>query len=275
MSPFRKGYADGPGGQVHYLDTGTGVPLLLLHQTPCHLGMFAAAYPLLARAGLRAIGVDTPGYGQSAPLAETPTIAAYARAVVAVLDHLRLGRVAVLGHHTGASIAAELAVREPHRIGRVILNGPPLFTASERYAYLQAIASAPRPEPRADGSHLKAVWERRVRFTPGWTHLGAMHQGVIMMLSAEPREREGYTAAFDHDIAAPLRAIGQPGLILTNTGDDLYAASCRARELRPDFAFVALPGGTHDIVDEQPDAWARAVTDFTLGHAVRGQILTN
>jgi pimeloyl-ACP methyl ester carboxylesterase len=264
MSPFRKGYADGPDGQVHFLDTGPGVPLLLLHQTPCHLGMFGAVYPLLASAGVRAIGIDTPGYGQSAPLAATPTIAAYARAVVAVLDHLGLSGVAVLGHHTGASIAAELAVLEPRRIGRVILNGPPLFKPEERTAYQQAIAAAPRPELMADGSHLKAVWDRRVRFTPGWAHLPAMHQGVVMMLQAEPRERSGYTAAFAHDIALPLKAIAQPGLILTNTGDDLYTASCRARDLRPDFRFVALPGGTHDIVDEQPAAWARAVTDFTL-----------
>jgi len=279
MSPFRKGYADGPDGQVHFLDTGgsgkAGVPLVLLHQTPCHLGMFAPAYPLLAGAGLRAIGIDTPGYGQSAPPAAAPTIAGYARAVVAVLDHLRLERVAVLGHHTGASIAAELAVGKPDRIERVILNGPPLFTASERKDYLQAIASAPRPEPRADGSHLQAVWARRVQFTPGWTHLEAMHRGVIMMLSAEPRERDGYTAAFAHDLGPLLTAISQPTLILTNTGDDLYPMSCRARDLRPDFAFVALAGGTHDIVDEQAVAWARAVTNFTVRPTGPEQNLTN
>jgi pimeloyl-ACP methyl ester carboxylesterase len=34
--------------------------------------------------------------------------------------------------------------------------------------------------------------------------------------------------------------------------------------LRPDFRFVELPGGTHDIVDEQPLAWTRAVVDFLL-----------
>ncbi|MEQ1802085.1 MAG: alpha/beta hydrolase [Gammaproteobacteria bacterium] len=258
----RKGYADGPDGQVHYRDSGAGAPLLLLHQTPCHLGQFDAAWPLLAAGGIRSIGVDTPGYGQSDPPRGTPTIAGYARAVAAVMDHLRLDAADVLGHHTGASIAAELAVAEPRRIRRVILNGPPLFTAEERDAYLAAIAAAPRPEPSADGSHLQAVWDRRARFTPGWTSVAAMHRGVVMMLAADPRERSGYTAAFAHDIGIPLRAITQPGLILTNTGDDLYATSCRARDLRPEFAFAALPGGTHDIVDEQPAAWAAEVLKF-------------
>jgi pimeloyl-ACP methyl ester carboxylesterase len=262
MSLFRKGYADGPDGQVHYLDTGAGAPLLLLHQTPCHLGMFAAAYPLLARGGIRAIGVDTPGYGQSAAPTGPPTIAGYARAVAAVLDHLGLEAAAVLGHHTGASIAAELALLEPRRITRVILNGPPLFTPAERSAYLQAIGEAPRPAPRPDGSHLKALWDRRARFTPGWTSVEAMHRGVVMMLCADSGERQGYSAAFAHDIGVPLRAITQPGLLLTNTGDDLYRAACRARDLRPDFAFAELPGGTHDIVDEQPEAWAAEVLKF-------------
>ncbi|MCL4720725.1 MAG: alpha/beta hydrolase [Gammaproteobacteria bacterium] len=262
MTHWRKGYADGPDGQVHYRDTGRGRPLLLLHQTPCHLGMFDAAWPLLAAAGIRAIGVDTPGYGQSAPPAGVPTIGHYARAALAVLDHLGIGAADVLGHHTGAATAAELAVRAPARVRCVILNGPPLFTPDERRAYQAAIAAAPRPAPQADGSHLVAVWERRLRFTPGWTDLAAMHRGVVMMLCAEPRERDGYVAAFAHDIAVPLRAITRPGLILTNTGDDLYAAACRARELRPDFAFVALAGGTHDIVDEQPGPWSAAVAGF-------------
>ena len=56
--------------------------------------------------------------------------------------------------------------------------------------------------------------------------------------------------------------IATPTLILSNSGEDLYAASRRAHGLRPDFAFAALDGGTHDIVDEQPEAWAAAVASF-------------
>ena len=264
MLIMRKGYADGPHGQVHYQVAGDGPTLLLCHQSPCNLRMFRAAYPLLAGHGIRAIGIDTPGYGQSDPVPGAPTIAAFAKAVASVMDHLGLAEAAILGHHTGASIAAELAVREPERIRRVILNGPPLFTPEERREYQAALAQAERVVPREDGQHLLAAWERRKHFTPGWTSLEAMHAGVVMMLTAGAHEWDGYTAAFAHDIAGPLARIRQPTLILTNTGDDLYACSCRAREARPDFAFTALPGGTHDIVDEQPAAWSDAVARFVL-----------
>ena len=51
-------------------------------------------------------------------------------------------------------------------------------------------------------------------------------------------------------------------MILTNTGDDIYFAALRTRELRPDFKFIELQNGTHDIVDEQPNQWSKAVFNF-------------
>ena len=122
----RKGYADGPFGQIHYQEAGSGAALLLLHQSPSSSEMFEAAYQPLAERGIRAIGVDTPGFGQSHVPDEQPWIPDYANAIRSVIDHLELERTAVLGHHTGASIAAELAVMEPERVTRVVLNGAPV-----------------------------------------------------------------------------------------------------------------------------------------------------
>lgn len=260
----RKGYADGPFGQIHYQEAGGGVPLVLCHQSPSSSAMFRPAYPLLAAAGVRAIGMDTPAFGQSDPPPRPHSIAGYARAVPALLDHLNLDQAAILGHHTGAAIAAEAAVTWPARITRVILNGPPVLTLAERKAYRDALDSAPRSDPQADGSHLLEIWNRRATFTPGWTSVEAMHNGVIQMLIAGDAGLDGFHAAFDHDIAETIRRITQPTLILTNTGDDIYSCAQRARELRPDFDYVELSGGTHDIVDEQPQAWADAVTAFVL-----------
>jgi pimeloyl-ACP methyl ester carboxylesterase len=51
-------------------------------------------------------------------------------------------------------------------------------------------------------------------------------------------------------------------MLMTNTGEDLYEATGRAHAIRPDFAFAALEGGSHDIIDEQPQNWARTVIEF-------------
>lgn len=258
----RKGYADGPTGQIHFQEAGAGLPLILCHQSPASSDMFRMVYHRLAERGIRAIGVDTPGFGMSDIPADIPSIADYADAMLAVLDHLHLDQCAWLGHHTGASIAAEVAVRVPQRATRVVLNGPAVLTEDERDEFRQALKQAPSFEIHADGSHLKNIWERRVHFTPGWRSVAAMHAGVVQMLIAGETEWYGHNAAFAHDISVLLKAMTQPALILTNTGDDIYYAAQRARQLRPDFAYVELAGGTHDIVEEQPDAWSDAVAGF-------------
>jgi len=226
--------------------------------------MFAPACDFLAQAGIRAIAIDTPGFGQSDPPTGKHSIEAYAEAVRAVMHHLGIVRTAILGHHTGAEIAAEIALTTPNLVSRVILNGPPVMTADERDAFRAALDDAPRIEPVPDGMHLVDLWNKRVMFTPGWTNLTAMHNGVIQMLVAGESELDGFIAAFAYDIGLSIERISQPCLILTNTGDDIYYAAQRAKELRPDFLYFELSGGTHDIVSEQPQAWAAAVAEFVL-----------
>ena len=127
-----KGYAECKYGQVHFQICGTGKPLILCHQSPSSLEMFQPAYSLLAENGIQAIGIDTPGYGQSDEPENQPSISDYAECIVDVLNHLNLKSVSILGHHTGACIAAELSILRPDMISSIILNGPPLLTISEK-----------------------------------------------------------------------------------------------------------------------------------------------
>ena len=260
----RKGYVDGPYGQIHYRSAGDGTPLLLLHQSPSSSMMFGAVMAPLAERGVRVIAPDTPGFGLSDVPPEPPDIEDYARALLTLFDGLAIDKAAVLGHHTGASIAVEMALAAPDRISRLVLNGPAVLSEDERAAWRQALRDNPAPEIKPDGSHFIDQWSKRAHFTPGWTSLHAMHIGVLQMFIAGETEWYGHRAAFAHDLGAAIKNVTQPTLILTNTGDDIYASAQKARELRPDFAYAELEGGTHDIVDEQPEAWARIVADYVL-----------
>lgn len=267
--PVRRGYVDGPWGQIHYYACGEGEPVLLAHQSPVCARQFERGLPLLAARGLRAIAVDTPGYGNSDPPPAPPSIDAYAATFTALLDGLGLERAHCLGHHTGAGILCRFAVASPGRVQRLVLNGPPLIPAEVRDAFLADPPVGP-PQPRRDGSHLTDAWARRLHFTPGWTDLAAMHRRLIDELWAGDAVGWGHNAAFHYDMAPDLHALTVPTLIFTNSGDDLYEASLAARALRPDFAFAALADGTHDIVDEQPAAWAAVVADFLCAGRVAG-----
>jgi pimeloyl-ACP methyl ester carboxylesterase len=260
---LRRVYVDGPHGQLHLRIAGDGAPLLLLHQSPLSGDQFSAALPLLAEAGFCAVAMDTPGFGQSDRPTEPVGISGYADAIPAVLAAMGWSKTHVLGHHTGASIAASLAARRPELVDRLVLNGVALLSDEER-AHFAQFRFAPL-EPQADGSHLLAAWNQRLAASPGWSNLEAMHRYVTALLANPTDYFWGFEAAFAHDMAADLAAITAPTLIFSNTGEDLYAASQRAHALRPDFAFAALQGGTHDIIDEQPEAWAAAVTAFLRG----------
>ncbi len=261
MTRISRAYFDGPYGQIHVRQAGVGgKPLLLLHQSPLSGAMFNAVLPLLAKRGFHAVAMDTPGFGLSDRPEEPVGIAGYAAALPSVLDALGWGNAHIVGHHTGASIACAFAARDAARIDRLILNGVALLSDEER-AYFATFRFAPL-ELEASGAHLQAAWDQRVRASPGWTNLRAMHRYVVEMLANPDDYHWGFTAAFAYDKATDLKAITSPTMILTNTGDDLFEASKRAHALRPDFAFAALEGGTHDIIDEQPEAWVAAVAKW-------------
>ncbi|QMW24123.1 alpha/beta fold hydrolase [Sandaracinobacteroides saxicola] len=257
---MKRFYLDGRWGQVHGREAGDGPSLLLLHQSPLSGAMFDPALPLLAAAGFRAIALDTPGFGLSDPPPNPASIPDHADALLTILDALGLTAPHILGHHTGALIAANLAARHPARVGKLILNGVPWLTPDER-AHFATFRFAPL-DPAPDGSHLTAAWAQRLRASPGWSNLPAMHKHVTEMLRIPDRYHWGFIMALSHDMTPDLAAITAPTLVLSNSGEDLYAASRRAAAHRADWAFTALDSGTHDIVDEQPGAWAAAVTRF-------------
>lgn len=257
----RRGYADGPYGQIHYREVGAGgQPLILLHQSPLTGSMFDAAAGLLAQAGYHVVAPDTPGYGLSDTPAQPIDISGYASCLPSVLDHFGFETTSILGHHTGAVIAARFAIEHPQKVSAMVLNGVAILSPEER-AFFDGLKFAPLV-PQADGSHLSATWQQRLTTTPGWTDINAMHRYCVDMLAIPDRYFRAFDAVFAHDIQADIRAIGVPTALLTNTGEDLYGGTQRAHAMRPDFAFHALEDGTHDIVDEQPQAWAEAVASL-------------
>ena len=261
MMPIVRGYLDGPGGQLHYRHCGAGRPLLLLHQSPLSSAQFIAVMPRLAARGFSVCALDMPGFGNSDPPVLPVTLEHYADAAQAVYGHFGWASADVLGHHTGAVMGAMLAVREPARVRRLVLNGFPLLDDAERAHFAAFYFGA--PQPSEDGAHLLKAWNNRLRSTPGWTDLALMNRYCIEGLYSSQTNWMAFPLIVRSDLSALLHSIAVPTLVLTNTGEDLYEASKRSRDLRPDFfAYAELAGGTHDIVDEHPEAWTEAVVAF-------------
>ncbi|QVM84712.1 alpha/beta fold hydrolase [Novosphingobium decolorationis] len=258
-----RGYADGPYGQIHYRHEGQGLPIVLLHQAPMTSAQYDRVLEPLARRGFHAVAIDMPGFGMSDPVEGTPRVEDWAACVPPVLDALGHGSATILGHHTGALVATEVALQFPDRVRALVLNGPMPLTEEERAEFLAN--GYPRERTitaQADGGQFAAVHAARTRLAAGTVEPERVSEYVVMAFQGQGAYWHGHHAAFQYRQEETLAAIACPALILTNTGDIIHDHALKARELRPDFAWVALDGGGVDIVDQQPEAWAQTVADF-------------
>lgn len=260
---MRRMYTDGPYGQVHFIDNLAGTPLVLCHQAPMSLRQFDSVYGLLAENGIRAIGIDMPGFGASDPTDFVPGIEDYARVVPSVLDHLNIPSAFVLGHHTGAMVATEVALQFSDRVIGVILNGPLPLTEEERQAGLAYVEEFEKGlEHKPDGNHLVAMFSNRMSYATEQTDWKLATRYIAEQLIGLGPFWYGHHAAFQYDHNKTLPLLKHPTLVLTNTGDAIYKNAKDTMALRPDFTYAEIEGGTIDIVDEKPNAWVKEVSKF-------------
>jgi pimeloyl-ACP methyl ester carboxylesterase len=248
-------------GQVHVVTAGEGpgTPLLLLHQTPRSIDEFAEVIPLLAKSR-RVIAVDMPGYGCSDPVPGQPSIADYARADVEVLDALGVDRVVVVGHHTGAVIAVELAARAPARIERVVLSGPVYMDAAGRAEIAQFFKQW---RVAADGSHLLDKWTKMYSWLP---RADLVQRFVVDLVRAGELSEQGHFAVAQYRMEERLPLVRCPALLLYAARDP-FATPQRAEPLRRAFRPArerTLDAGVF-VANEAPEAFAGAVLGYVEG----------
>src|SRR5207248_1706581 len=95
---------------------------ILLHASPGSARMLRPLLVAMA-ATRRTLALDTRGNGDSTALAiDEPDIADFAVATLEAIDALHIGEFDLFGTHTGASIAAEIAIESPARVRHLILD---------------------------------------------------------------------------------------------------------------------------------------------------------
>lgn len=115
------------GPEIHFVEHGSGEPVLLLHGFPDFWYMWRHQIPVLAANGFRVIALDLRGYNRSdAPVGiRNYTIDKLTGDVLGVMDTLGLHSAHVVGHDWGGVIAWKLAIDHPERIQKlVVINSP-------------------------------------------------------------------------------------------------------------------------------------------------------
>ncbi len=106
------------GRAIHYLERGSGEPLLLIHG----LGSSGADWALQAASlegRFRLIVPDLPASGHSPPLREGYSVQGMASALWALCDHLRLERLNIVGFSLGGAVGLEMSLQRPDQVARL------------------------------------------------------------------------------------------------------------------------------------------------------------
>jgi pimeloyl-ACP methyl ester carboxylesterase len=111
------------GVRLHYLERGTGSPLVLLHGNGSMIQDFESSGLVdLAAKKYRVIAFDRPGFGYSdRPRSTVWTPEAQANLINAALKQIGVSQPLVLGHSWGTLVAVALALKYPDNIRALIL----------------------------------------------------------------------------------------------------------------------------------------------------------
>ncbi|XP_070405737.1 bifunctional epoxide hydrolase 2 isoform X2 [Nothobranchius furzeri] len=134
-----------PGVRIHYVEMGSGPPVLLCHGFPESWYSWRYQIPALAAAGFRVLALDMKGYGEStAP----PDIEEYSQEqickdLITFLDKMAIPQVTLVGHDWGGMVVWNLARYFPERIRAVASLNTPLFSSDPTVPPLAKIKAIP------------------------------------------------------------------------------------------------------------------------------------
>lgn len=257
--------------EIYYETAGEGPPLLLIAGLASDSQSWGPLRPHL-ETRFTLVTPDNRACGRTKDKAKDGggaiTIERMADDAGAVVDHLGLGRVSVIGHSMGVAISLCLAARRPDRVDKLVLAAGGARTPARAASVVDTLLAL--REAGVDES----IWYRSFfhwLFAPAFFDSPAAVEAAIAMSRAYPhaqsaadmRRQIEAVHAFD---AAALPPIGAPALVIAGEEDILVppASVETAKALLPEARMTTIPGAGHSLHWDAPEAFAEAAGDFLL-----------
>ena len=245
------GYAELTNGSVWYDERGGGEPLVLLHGGAVDSRFFEHNVgPLSER--FRVITTDLWGHGRTADREGPFSFESFATDVAELIEQVVGGPAHVLGHSIGADVALVLALRRPDLIRRLVNTSGGLNI---------------HPEFGTEGGVSDEQVEQTVAF------LGSRYGEV----SPDGEDHFRVVVRKDFDLSAneptptaeDVAAITARTLVMASDDDivplENFIALYRAI---PNSELAIVPGTSHFLLQEKPDACNAIIVDFLANDPV-------
>ena len=265
---FSKAYIDLDWGQIHRLQAAPSLvtePTLVCFPPNPFSGNYYRQLMASLALDRTVVALDYPGLGQSDPSTTWRTVGDLAEIMIDAIESARLTdeqhqSIDVCGYHTGAMVAAEVAIRRPDLVRRVILIGVPYFAdPAENDAELKNVMQD-RPLP-TELAALESSW----RFTMTDRHpdvvLERAYNNFLESAAAWRARAPVYRAL--HGYAAADRAVlvTQPALVLNPHGG-LKTHTRAYAQLIQDVSLVELPHLSYGVFDVAPEQIADIMLEY-------------
>lgn len=263
------------GMRWHVRDSGdrspgeTAPPVLMLHGFGSSLHTWEAWAQAL-QSDLRVLRVDLPGAGLSSPPPDNDYSDERAvQLLLALLDHLQLPQVQLLGHSMGGRLAWRFAAAHPERVARLVLVAPDGF-ASPGFEYGKA------PEVGWSLRLMRQILPRpvlRMGLAPAYANPKLLQDETVKRyhdLLLAPGNRDAMIARMEQvvlqDPVPMLRTIQAPTLLLWGELDQMIPVKNAQDYLQvmPNARLQVVPGLGHVPHEEAPELGLDGLKQFLL-----------
>ena len=254
------------GFELHYLESGSGLPLVFLHGSGPGAGAysnFKQNFPALVNAGYRAVLPDLLGFGHSdKPSGIDYTLDLFSSTLVELLDALDVGNCVLVGNSLGGAVALRIAIDHPDRVRKLVLMAPGGIESRETYFNMpgiQRMVSGFVGEG-FDRAGLRHILELLV-FDPGHVTEELVEER-LNVLKTQPKDVLARMKI--PDLTSELAKIRSPILGFWGIDDQFMPSSGHEKILRacPDSRFVMLSSCGHWAMVEHAGEFNRYVLDF-------------
>lgn len=269
LYPYESRWFDSSAGQMHYIDEGSGTPMLFCHGNPMWSFLYRGIVSRL-RDRFRCVAVDYLGFGLSErPESYGYTVEEHARTTGELVDHLGLDGFIIMGHYWGGPVSLAVATERADRVSGVVLGNTWFWPASLYFRMFSRVMGSgflqrkileqnffvERLVPRSTAKRLTAPemdHYRAVQPTP------AARRGVAQL----PKQIIDATPLLERLWReVPARLGSKPAPIVWGMRDQGFHPSMipRVQESFSDAVVVRLKDAKHYIQEDAPDAIADAI----------------
>jgi pimeloyl-ACP methyl ester carboxylesterase len=249
-------------GRTHViLHRNPGKPaILLLHAAGVSAASWYANFDPLSR-HFQVLAVDTPGDAGKSELHDpTPSVEAYNRWILELLDHFDLSGAVLCGHSIGAFIATRFALAHPSSVEKLILLAPAATFEDFKWYVRLGLKMGGKA-----GTGPKAETILRLQ-----AHESFVLDPDFVALMSAVRDYCSVRMIFPHRLSdEELTGLRVPTLVLFPEDEIIYdpaRAAERARALLPGATIEIVPQCGHTINMEQPAAVNRRIIEFCVGN---------